>query len=54
MGEYETLPGHILRPGSNFQNLNRARSFRDNCWLVAAKIMKKLPGRTPELSVTGN
>ena len=40
MGEFATLPRNVKKPGSYFQNLNRAGSFRDNCLSITAKIMK--------------
>ena len=43
---------NIKKPGSCFQNLNKAGSFRDHCLSIAAKIMQISLGRRLELSVT--
>ena len=40
MGEFVTLPRNVKKPGSYFQNLNKASSSKDNCLSKAAKIKK--------------
>ena len=52
MGKFATLPCDVKNPGSYFENLNKAGSFRDTCPSIAAKVMKIRPGKTLELTVT--